>query len=218
MQPESFIALFTQELQLLSLKSLRCLRHQSPNSILSNTFASYAISLALRPISKSHSKQCWLFYFIFPGIFGNFLVFFRCLVSRSRESNHIASQGEPSHRVTLSSVSKFFSYLRAASSKIWWNQSVHLKLWIGGESVHVIFSSVSDRSSLSSTLHLVEDCELFRSHVWSEVLELSGSMCIHMSICLGAFYFPCKFPPVNVNVSRILLLCAFTTTLSLTSV
>jgi hypothetical protein len=136
MQPESFIALFTQELQLLSLNSLRCLRHQSPNSILSNTFASYAISLALRPISESHSKQCcfylFLFIFINPGIFGNFLVFFSVSCSRSRESNHIASQGEPSHRVTFSSVSKFFSYLRAASSKIWWNQSVHVKLWKSG--------------------------------------------------------------------------------------
>lgn len=75
------------------------------------------------------------------GIFGHFLVFFFSVsCPRSRESNHIASQGEPSHRVTLSSVSKFFSYLRAASSKIWRNRIAHVKLGFRGGSIHVILA------------------------------------------------------------------------------
>ena len=130
-----------EELQVLLLNSFRCLRHQSPNSILSKPwhptqFRSH-FTRSLSPIQISVGAFITRNFRIFRTFSR---VFFSVSCPRSRESNHIASQGEPSHRVTLSSVSKFFSYLRAASSKIWRNRIAHVKLGFRGGSIHVILA------------------------------------------------------------------------------
>lgn len=204
MQPESSIAPFNQELELLSLvlfgvSDIRALIRFSQYLHTRRNFARTSPDL-----SVPFESVLVLFTLEFLEAFSCFQV--SC--PRTRQSNQIASQAEPSHRVTFSSVSKFFSYPRDVSSKIWRNRIVHVKPCFGGGCNHVLLAPCPTDPLRFRLLYLVEDFELFGSRVGSEVFELGGPMYIHISICLGAFYFPCKFPPVYVNVSHVLLLCA----------